>query len=216
MESAASERVLMFDLGNILVHLNSVSKIWSGAQSREDKNLEQRWSASQAVKDLETGRNNSLPAFLEAIRKDVPVTVSEDEFYKIFRQAIGTVPPVIHALLAILKTRYRLYMLSNTSFFHWSVCQDEHQLDRYFEKVFLSCELGVMKPDPRIYQAARQQINVCPENIWYYDDREENIREALNQGYRAYTSFIGTTLINDLRNHGFLNDQEQKQLSTMI
>jgi len=47
MEIAASERVLMFDLGNILVHLNSVSKIWSGAESLEDINLEQRWSASQ-------------------------------------------------------------------------------------------------------------------------------------------------------------------------
>ena len=53
METAASERVLMFDLGNILVHLNSVSKIWSGKESRDDKNLEKRWSASQAVKDLD-------------------------------------------------------------------------------------------------------------------------------------------------------------------
>jgi len=73
-----------------------------------------------------------------------------------------------------------------------------------------------MKPDTRIYQAARQQIDVCPENTWYYDDREENVREALNQGYQAHTSLIGKTLINDLRKHGFLNDQEQKQLSMMI
>ncbi|NLO37697.1 MAG: HAD family phosphatase [Clostridiaceae bacterium] len=215
METTSSERVLMFDLGNILVHLNPVSGIWSGYAPQANGNLEQRWSTSQAVKELETGRNNSLPAFLEAIRQEVPVTVPDDEFYRIFRQAIGTVPAQIHALLALLKKRYRLFMLSNTSFFHWSVCQDEQQLGRYFEKVFLSCDLGVMKPDARIYRLASQQIDVIPENIWYYDDREENVKEARIQGYQAHTSFIGNTLINDLRNHGFIDDQDLKQQSTI-
>ncbi|MDW7657214.1 MAG: HAD-IA family hydrolase [Bacillota bacterium] len=205
------EKILLFDLGNILVRLNSVNEIWTGTDPslpRDLPELDQLWSRSQAVVDYETGRIRSLPAFYTAVGKEVPIAVSEDEFYRIFNQAIGDTFPETHAMLALLQDRYRLFLLSNTSREHWAICRDALHLDGYFTKTFLSYDMGIMKPDPASYQIAIDGIGVDPENIWYYDDRAENVYGAINKGINAHISFGGITLINDLRKHGFIGSDE--------
>ena len=177
-----NDRILLFDLGNILVSLNSVHEIWAGLKTGNDAEkteLDQLWSHSKAVFDYESGRIETLQDFYAAIKKEVPVTVSEDEFYMIFNQAIGDVFPETHQLLKGLSRRFRLFLLSNTSQAHWAICRDAHHLDGYFVKTFLSFEMGCMKPDPAAFQWAIQGIGTNPENIWYYDDRVEMLMKLL-------------------------------------
>jgi putative hydrolase of the HAD superfamily len=207
MTKIIRDRILLFDLGNILVRLNSVNGIWTGTGDNAQQDfpeLDQLWSRSQAVADYETGRLQSLRAFYDAVRKEVPIAVCEDEFYRIFNQAIGDVFPETHAMLARLQKQYRLFLLSNTSREHWAICRDALNLEGYFTKTFLSYEMGIMKPDPASFQIAIDGIGVDPEIIWYYDDRAENVNGAIEKGINAHISFGGTTLINDLRNHGFI------------
>lgn len=209
MTKRKSDRILLFDLGNILVRLNSVEGIWADAGVRQAlPATDQLWARSQAVADYETGRIQSLPAFYEAICEEVPITVNYDEFYRIFNQAIGDVFPETHAMLAHLQKQYRLFLLSNTSREHWAICRDMLNLAGYFEKTFLSFEMGIMKPDPAAFQIAIDGIGADPENIWYYDDRIENVSCAVDMGINAQISFGGMPIINDLRKNGFIGPDD--------
>ena len=203
-----SVKILLFDLGNILVSLNSVDAIWSGGNPDGPVDAHLHWSRSTAVRDYESGRIPSLASFYAALRQEADIKVDENEFYAIFNNAIGEVFPGTYSLLQELKEKHPLYLLSNTSEAHWAICRDQQKLDTYFTKALLSYEMGVMKPDPRAFELAIAAIQSDPQNIWYYDDRKENVDIASKLGFNAYVSFGGDTLINDLRNHGFLGEMD--------
>ncbi|MFI4851109.1 MAG: HAD family hydrolase [Gimesia chilikensis] len=47
---------------------------------------------------------------------------------------------------------------------------DSHKLRSHFDVVLFSCECGLSKPDPAIYQRAVQQLNLAPEEILMVGD----------------------------------------------
>jgi HAD superfamily hydrolase (TIGR01509 family) len=207
-----SEKTLILDLGNILVQLNPLSGIWtghnqSGTQDGTDENLmrnEEKWSQSQAVMKYETGQIKQLETFYLNAVHELDLRVDKNKFIDIYNGAIGQPFPETLSILNALRRRFPLFLLSNTSPAHWNICQEQWQADDFFEKVFLSFELGVMKPDERIFTLVLAQINTCSKTIWFFDDRIENVNMARKKGINAYQSFGGKTLINDLQKHGFL------------
>lgn len=58
-------------------------------------------------------------------------------------------------------------------------------LDKYFDVMVFSYEVGVLKPDPRIFQELINRTGVKPEEIVYTDDKEENLQGALGVGIRT-------------------------------
>ncbi len=45
-----------------------------------------------------------------------------------------------------------------------------------------SCDFGVLKPDPRMYQSTLDQMGVLPENAVFIDDLSGNVRGAVQHG----------------------------------
>jgi putative hydrolase of the HAD superfamily len=52
----------------------------------------------------------------------------------------------------------------------------------FFDAFVISSKLGCLKPDPRIYRAAVEQIGVEPKSILFVDDDEEYVRAAESLG----------------------------------
>lgn len=207
-----NKKILIFDLGNILVQLNPLSDLWSDQdlfhkQDTANEILalnEKKLSQSQAVMKYETGQIRQLETFYFNAVQELDLHVDKNKFIDIYKKIIGQPFPETLNMLDDLRSSFRLFLLSNTSPVHWDICQKQWQVGTFFEKVFLSFELGVMKPDERVFTLVLEQIGVCPENIWYYDDRIENVIMACKKGINAYQSFGGKPLINDLQKHGFL------------
>jgi putative hydrolase of the HAD superfamily len=59
-------------------------------------------------------------------------------------------------------------------------------LGDFFEKIFVSSELGALKPAPQVFQAVLTGLNVAPNEIVFIDDRHENVRGATAVGIIAY------------------------------
>jgi epoxide hydrolase-like predicted phosphatase len=51
--------------------------------------------------------------------------------------------------------------------------------------IVYSHEVGVSKPDPRIYRLACERLAVAPEDTIFLDDVEENVEGASAVGIRA-------------------------------
>lgn len=96
-----------------------------------------------------------------------------------------------------LKPNYKLGILSNASgnFLDRLFAKDQVQL---FDEVVLSSDVGVVKPQPEIYELTANKLNVKPEECVFVDDREVYCEAAREVGMRAvcYQSF--SQFINDL------------------
>lgn len=58
----------------------------------------------------------------------------------------------------------------------------DRPLERWFDVVVVSCELGVVKPSSRIYQACLTRLGVGAGETLFVDDRQDNIDAAARLG----------------------------------
>lgn len=99
---------------------------------------------------------------------------------------------------------YRLGILSNTCDCHWEYCLERPfpWLEQLFPVHALSFRLGAMKPEPEIYAAAARLVEVPPANIFFVDDRPENVEGAVRAGFDAVVFHSAGQLRRDLRLRG--------------
>jgi len=93
--------------------------------------------------------------------------------------------PEAHAVLQAVQGHVRLGVISNA----WPSMQevlDRLGLTPYFDAITLSCAVGVSKPDPRIYQAALEALDVTPTEAAFVDDNEDNVLAAMELGFTAF------------------------------
>ena len=57
---------------------------------------------------------------------------------------------------------------------------------RWASTAVYSCEVGVMKPDTRIYELVEAGLGLPGEGIAFFDDRPENVAAARERGWRAH------------------------------
>jgi putative hydrolase of the HAD superfamily len=58
-------------------------------------------------------------------------------------------------------------------------------LDEFQVKIW-SCELGMVKPDLRIYRACLDALGCCAEQTLFFDDRANNVEAARGLGMEAH------------------------------
>ncbi len=55
-----------------------------------------------------------------------------------------------------------------------------------FDREYVSGRMGVIKPDPRIYEMVEQDCGIAPERLLFTDDRAENIAAAAVRGWGTH------------------------------
>jgi epoxide hydrolase-like predicted phosphatase len=90
-----------------------------------------------------------------------------------------------------LRPRYRVGLLSNALTDLRPFLTDILQIGGDFDELIISAEVGLMKPDPRIYQIALQRLQVAPEEAVFIDDFQHNIDGAQAVGLHGIR-FINT------------------------
>jgi epoxide hydrolase-like predicted phosphatase len=80
---------------------------------------------------------------------------------------------------------YHIGVLSNTPDTFRPLFVESWGLDGHFDSLTLSCEEGVMKPDPRIFRIALEKAGVQPAEALFVDDFIENVEGARAAGMLA-------------------------------
>lgn len=75
------------------------------------------------------------------------------------------------------RNQYKTAMLSNVSAVIWNYYTPE-QMEKYFDRVVLSYQEAIAKPDPRIYQLVCERLGVEPSECVFADDNEINVDAA--------------------------------------
>ena len=99
---------------------------------------------------------------------------------------------------------YRLILLSNTNPFmmSWALTKDfdggKASLEDYFDALFLSYRLGVMKPNPKFFQAVIDNERLLPEETLFVDDGPRNVEAARKLGFHTMCPENGTDWTDNL------------------
>ena len=79
---------------------------------------------------------------------------------------------------------YPLYALSNYP--HWyQMIEEKLKLSRFLDWSFVSCHMGVRKPDAKAYLIPAQSLKTEPMDCIFVDDRKENCMAAEAVGMRS-------------------------------
>ena len=71
-------------------------------------------------------------------------------------------------------------------------------LDARFDAVVISCEVGLSKPDPRIYQLCLDRLGLAARETLFVDDHADNIEGAARIGLRTL-HWAGADALDRLR-----------------
>ena len=90
-----------------------------------------------------------------------------------------------------LKKKYKTAMLSNVSNQGLMRRFDGSELDKYFDVVVASGEIGFAKPEPQAYEITADKLGVRLNECVFIDDRQEYCDGARGVGMQAiqYTTF---------------------------
>lgn len=102
------------------------------------------------------------------------------------------------ALLAKLKKRYPLYLISNTNAMHFNYIKKKFTILRHFKRTFPSHEVGHRKPEPEIYEKVLGKIRLRPEDTVFIDDVPKFVKGARDAGMHAIRFRNKKQLIKDL------------------
>ena len=109
---------------------------------------------------------------------------------------------VSEELLGQLKRDYPMILVSNTNEAHVEYIQRRYKVLDYFDHKIFSHEVGSLKPDRKIYEAAIAVSGKSPDSLFFTDDRQENIDAARELGIHAHRFVSEHDLIAALRDHG--------------
>jgi putative hydrolase of the HAD superfamily len=94
-------------------------------------------------------------------------------------------PATISALAALQSRNQRLALLSNMPAGMASRYSSEAGWAEYFNKLFFSGILGMVKPEQRVFDLVLQELGARPEQVLFVDDNLANIEAARNLGLQT-------------------------------
>jgi len=175
---------VLFDLGGVLIELGGVASLQELAGIASDEEVWQRWLASPWVRRFEKGECSAVE-FSTGVVSEWELAISPERFLEVFGD--WPVGPFSGSqeLLSEVHQSVPIGCLSNTNSLHW-----EHQASQWpmlgtFDAQFLSFELGLVKPDPAIFQAVADQLPVRRDRVLFLDDVALNSDAARSFGFVA-------------------------------
>ncbi len=195
-------KLAAFDLGNVIVDVQeqiparklaalsgeSEQKVFDTVFAQDKKSLFESGKLS-----WETHAANAIAA--------LGLTIDEPELRSIYRESLIPDLDVVRTVCWTAK-KVQIALASNTSQPHWEWVQEELPFANLFQPAILSHLVGAMKPSSDFYRALIDQSGYEPGEIFFTDDRPENIEGAIQAGIRAFQFENNDKLVFDLQSCG--------------
>jgi HAD superfamily hydrolase (TIGR01509 family) len=194
---------IIFDLGGVLLNLDTLRTrnafIELGITQIDD--LFRIGHADSFFKEYEIGTISDAE-FVEAARKLTHPGTSPQAIIDAWNIMLLDFPEERVAFLNQLKTRYRLFLFSNTNALHLQSFQKSYStvygtaLDDHFEKAWYSHVINLRKPDVAAFQYVIRDSHLDPAATLFIDDALINVEGARAAGLQAIHLAPGTSILD--------------------
>lgn len=127
----------------------------------------------------------------------------EHNFNAVMKDAIGVNPKMYDLVDQLKEKGIPIALLSNIDDRLAKLIRD-FGLYEPFDPCLLSCEIGLEKPDLKIYDVLLKKMNLPAKEIVFIDDRPENIEAAQQLGFDAIFFISQQQLQIELEKRGVL------------
>lgn len=184
-------KVLIFDLGNVIVPLEELSYWWEQLflPIFQQKEAVRKLLDDGFFIDFERGDFDE-EHFLNALSISLKPEFSKEDIIRRWNLILKVIPSHRVEFLRTLKAKgYLLYLLSNTNSTHIDCVRVQMQevygkdiLEDIFDHCYYSYEINHVKPDIEIYKKVIKDQKIHPAEALFIDDKMENLDGAKELG----------------------------------
>lgn len=202
MGQAEQYKVILFDLGGVLLKLND--PIETFGLDIELPEFKSRWLRSPSVRKYESG-GMKHEEFARNIVAEAKLPYDAKEFIRRFDAWPDRLFDATLGVLRAIPPRFHRALLSNINPLHWGRDEIEGQLAGCFDQTFLSYQTGLIKPDHDAFELVVKTFDCRPGEVLFFDDSQLNVDAAADYGMHAVLA-IGIDAVKEtLRERGVLN-----------
>lgn len=198
-------KAIIFDAGRVLINYDNgpfygVLEKLSPFSAEEIKS--KLWGGG-IMRDYHNGKT-SPQEFYDQVAEEIKVpSLDFKTFFDSWRAIITTPNSEMEKVLSIIRPEISLLILSDNSVPHWEVIEKFDLIRKFFpdkNKIVLSFNVHVSKPDNKIYQEVLKRAGCRPEECIFVDDNEKNLEPFRALGGNVIHYNCRTNTIDELRN----------------
>lgn len=195
---------IIFDMGNVIIDFNPKEIVNNYTKNNEDKKIlldivfyGQEWL------DLDRG-TLELPDAIKQIREKLPINLKDtgEKILKTWTEYISEDDKMKNLMKDLKKKGYNTYILSNAPYNMFKYLSNS-EIPSLVDGMVISCEEKTSKPEEEIYNRLFTRFNLKPEESFFIDDREPNIKASKKLGMDGHIYDMNNIedLISDLKKH---------------
>jgi epoxide hydrolase-like predicted phosphatase len=174
---------IVFDLGGVVLHWSPEELIAQTFPLKEDQNKVKKYFLSHPDWEaLDRGTIEQETALLNAARRSgVP--------FEKLKKMLDEVPaflkpkqPTLELIKKIKEKGHKLFVLSNMHHKSMDYLLGAHDFFELFDGKVASCRVGMIKPEPEIYEYLLKEYSLVPSETVFIDDLKENVEAASRLG----------------------------------
>lgn len=200
-------RNIIFDLGNVVFEWNEDKIVTNYAENNEEQEILKKviFKSDEWFK-LDDGSmtyQEVVPIFEERLSDNLKGKV--EEIMSTWYEKMPINKEICSLIKKLKEHDYKVYLLSNT---HISVLEYVKSLEvgKYFDGFLISAVEKMMKPNEEIYYRLFEKFELLPEECFFIDDNENNIRVSRKCGMEGHVFDMNNfqSLLGELKKYGVL------------
>ncbi len=205
--TTAAVDAVVFDLGGVLIDWNPryvFRSLFDGDEAGMERFLDQVCSPAWNL-ELDAGRpwREAVDALIRQHPERRDMIAAYDERWP--EMLGGPIQGTVEVLAELRAAGIRLAALTNWSAAKFPIARARYNVLDWFEVIVVSGDVGLCKPDERIYRILLERTGLRPGSTAYVDDLPINVAAAARIGFVPLPFEDPTRLRRDLATLGVLD-----------
>jgi putative hydrolase of the HAD superfamily len=187
MTGRRSVEALLFDLGGVAIDIDFERALhrWQRHSHHSLAEIRERFSMDVPYQRHERGEIDACDYF-DHLRETLGLRASDEEILQGWNAIfVARIADTLDAVLAIRDT-LPCFAFTNSNRSHQAARNAAYpEVAGAFDRVFVSSDLGLRKPESAAFEAVARSIGVEPAATLFFDDTVENIEGARDAGLQA-------------------------------
>ncbi len=201
-------KAVIFDFGNVIINIEfqRIYQTFAKFTSKSPAYIEKKITEDQIFRRYESGQFTD-EEFREVIRQTLGFPLSDNEVDTAWNAILLDIPSDRIDLIHNIRQKYPVYLLSNTNNIHITASNNYlkkahgiNNLNLLFDKLYLSYEMGLWKPDAEIYREVLRANKLHPNEVIFFDDNHHNIESAKAIGMQTILVEPPTSIVEYCKN----------------
>ena len=195
---------LLLDMGGVILNV-SYQKVLESFKAYGIKDFDKVYTQAAQVEiiDLFEEGKCTPEEFRDGVRTLLKQDLTDEQIDNAWFSMILDIPKDVIRLLETLKSKYRLFLFSNTNVLHIEFLKKEFErqlgfdlFTHTFEKAFFSNEIHHRKPHPESFEYVLNAAGIRADETLFIDDSKQHLDGAEKVGLNTYWLTGGETLVD--------------------